>query len=73
MDADNASIGEGTIVEANVTIGFRYHPDCGPARIASRWAAFLPGQSHARSNPARSTIPSSIFSRRRIRALANES
>lgn len=35
MDADNASIGEGTIVEPGVTVGFRYHPDCGPARIGA--------------------------------------
>lgn len=30
---DNATIGLGTIIEPNVTVGFRYHPDCGPARI----------------------------------------
>jgi len=30
---DNATLGEGTIIEPNVTVGFRYHPDCGPARI----------------------------------------
>jgi len=30
---DNATVGEGTIVEPGVTVGFRYHPDCGPASI----------------------------------------
>lgn len=30
---DNAVIGEGTVIEPNVQIGFRYHPDCGPAWI----------------------------------------
>ena len=30
---DNATIGEGTVVEPNVTVGFRYHPDCGPTTI----------------------------------------
>lgn len=30
---ENATIGEGTLVEPNVTVGFRYHRDCGPARI----------------------------------------
>lgn len=30
---ENASIGEGTLIEPNVTVGFRYHPDCGPATI----------------------------------------
>ncbi len=29
----NATIGEGTIVESNVTVGLKYHPDCGPARV----------------------------------------
>src|SRR5512136_638708 len=29
----NAVIGEGTLVEPDVMVGFRYHPDCGPARI----------------------------------------
>lgn len=29
----NAQIGEGTIVEDGVTVGWRYHPDCGSARI----------------------------------------
>ena len=30
---DNAQIGEGTLIEPDVHVGFRYHPDCGPARI----------------------------------------
>ncbi len=30
---DNATVGEGTIIEPDVTIGFRYHADCGPAEI----------------------------------------
>ena len=30
---DNAVVGEGTCIEPDVTIGFRYHRDCGPARI----------------------------------------
>src|SRR5262245_3878501 len=30
---DNATIGDGTIVEPNVQVGFAYHPQCGPARI----------------------------------------
>ena len=25
----NAEIGEGTVIEPNVQVGFRYHPDCG--------------------------------------------
>jgi acetyltransferase-like isoleucine patch superfamily enzyme len=36
MDAprfENATIGEGTIVEPNVQVGFVYHARCGPARI----------------------------------------
>jgi len=36
MDAqhfENATIGEGTIVEPNVQIGFVYHPQCGPTYI----------------------------------------
>ena len=32
-DFDNASVGEGCILEPDVTIGFRYHPDCGPTRV----------------------------------------
>jgi acetyltransferase-like isoleucine patch superfamily enzyme len=31
----NATIGEGTIVEPNVVVGFRYHPDAGPATIGA--------------------------------------
>ena len=27
------TIGEGTIIEPGAVVGFRYHPDCGPARI----------------------------------------
>jgi acetyltransferase-like isoleucine patch superfamily enzyme len=30
---DNATIGEGTFIEPDVCVGFRYHQDCGPARI----------------------------------------
>ena len=30
---DNAVLGEGTIVEEDVKVGFRYHPDCGKAVI----------------------------------------
>lgn len=30
---DNAVVGEGTFIEPDVTLGLRYHPDCGPARI----------------------------------------
>ena len=33
MAADNASVGASTIIEPGVEVGFRYHPDCGPARI----------------------------------------
>ena len=29
----NATIGEGTVVEPNVTVGYRYHPDAGPTTI----------------------------------------
>jgi acetyltransferase-like isoleucine patch superfamily enzyme len=29
----NATIGSGTLIEPGVYVGFRYHPDCGPARI----------------------------------------
>ena len=35
MDFDNATVGEGTVVEPNVLVGFRYHPECGPATIGS--------------------------------------
>ena len=30
---DNADIGEGTLIEPDVHVGFRYHKDCGQARI----------------------------------------
>lgn len=30
---DNAIVGEGTLIEPDVTVGFRYHRDCGPAWI----------------------------------------
>jgi acetyltransferase-like isoleucine patch superfamily enzyme len=30
---ENATIGEGTLIEPDVTVGYRYHKDCGPARI----------------------------------------
>jgi acetyltransferase-like isoleucine patch superfamily enzyme len=29
----NAQIGDGTLVEPDVIVGFRYHKDCGPARV----------------------------------------
>ena len=29
----NAVIGEGALIDPDVTVGYRYHPDCGPARI----------------------------------------
>jgi acetyltransferase-like isoleucine patch superfamily enzyme len=32
---DNATIGDGTIIETDVTVGFRYHPKCGPTTIGS--------------------------------------
>jgi acetyltransferase-like isoleucine patch superfamily enzyme len=32
-DFPNATIGEGTIVEEDVAVGWRYHPDCGSASI----------------------------------------
>ena len=30
---ENATIGEGTLVEPDVCVGFRYHKDCGPASV----------------------------------------
>ena len=30
---DNAIIGEGTLIEPDVHVGYKYHKDCGPARI----------------------------------------
>lgn len=35
MDTDNAEIGVGTVVEPGVTVGFRYHPDAGRARVGA--------------------------------------
>ena len=32
---DNAAVGAGSYLEPDVTIGFRYHADCGPARIGA--------------------------------------
>lgn len=32
---DNALVGPGTIVEEGVCLGWRYHPQCGPARVGS--------------------------------------
>ena len=32
---DNATVGAGTVIEPGVTVGLRYHPDCGPARVGS--------------------------------------
>jgi acetyltransferase-like isoleucine patch superfamily enzyme len=33
MGTNNATIGRTTVVEPGVEVGFRYHPDCGPACI----------------------------------------
>jgi acetyltransferase-like isoleucine patch superfamily enzyme len=33
---DNAEVGEGTLIEPDVTVGFRYHADCGPARVGKQ-------------------------------------
>lgn len=33
---DNATIGDGTLIEPDVRIGFRYHAACGPARIGRK-------------------------------------
>ena len=30
---ENATIGEGALIEPDVAVGFRYHAECGPARI----------------------------------------
>lgn len=35
-DFPNARIGEGTTIEPNVQIGFRYHPDCGETVLGER-------------------------------------
>lgn len=35
-DFPNAGIGEGTTIEPNVQIGFRYHPDCGEAIVGEQ-------------------------------------
>jgi len=32
---DNATVGDGTLIEPDVCVGFRYHTDCGPARIGA--------------------------------------
>lgn len=32
---ENAVVGETTLIEPDVHIGWRYHPDCGPARIGN--------------------------------------
>lgn len=32
---DNASVGESTLMEPDVLVGFRYHPDCGPACVGA--------------------------------------
>lgn len=34
-NTDNATIGRPTIVEPGLELGYRYHPDCGPARIGA--------------------------------------
>ena len=34
-EMDNALIGPRTLVEPDVRLGFRYHPDCGPAHIGA--------------------------------------
>lgn len=33
MAANNAIVGASTMIETGVTIGHRYHPECGPARV----------------------------------------
>ncbi len=30
---ENATVGEGTVIEPNVSVGYRYHPDAGPTTI----------------------------------------
>ena len=30
---ESAIVGEGSYLEPDVAVGFRYHPDCGPARV----------------------------------------
>lgn len=35
MRFETAEIGEGTVVEPGVAVGFRYHPQAGPARIGA--------------------------------------
>lgn len=35
MEYDNATIGSGTIIEPDVRVGFRYHPQCGPTTIGA--------------------------------------
>ena len=32
---ENATLGKGTVIEPGVTVGFRYHDQCGPARIGA--------------------------------------
>ena len=32
---ENAKIGENTLIEPDVWVGFRYHKDCGPARVGA--------------------------------------
>ena len=32
---ENAIIGEGAVIEPDVAVGFRYHSECGPARIGN--------------------------------------
>ena len=33
---ENAQVGEGTFIEPDVCVGFRYHKDCGPARVGKQ-------------------------------------
>ena len=32
---ENAIVGEGAVIDPDVTLGFRYHPECGPTRIGN--------------------------------------
>ena len=47
---ENATVGEGSIIEPNVTVGYRYHPDAGPATIGRdsiiRYGTLIYGDVH---------------------------
>ena len=36
---ENATIGENALIEPGVSVGFRYHQDCGPARVGRLWVS----------------------------------